>query len=77
MLTIGLIVEAVIFAISGIQGYMVGDSSIEDKGLQTIEAETQSLQQAVDQTVSGLSSLNKKSNLQRLRLPNLSMFQRI
>ena len=59
MLTIGLIVEAVIFAISGIQGYMVGDSSIEDKGLQTIEAETQSLQQAVDQTVSGLSSLNK------------------
>ena len=31
---------------------MVGDSSIEDKGLQTIEAETQSLQQAVDQTVS-------------------------
>ena len=33
MLTIGLIVEAVIFAISGIQGYMVGDSSIEDKGL--------------------------------------------
>jgi len=59
MLTIGLIVEAVIFAISGIQGYMVGDSSIEDKGLQTIEAETQSLQQAVDQTVSGLSSLNR------------------
>ena len=59
MLTIGLIVEAVIFAISGIQGYMVGDSSIEDKGLQTIEAETQSLQQAVDQRVSGLSSLNK------------------
>ena len=59
MLTIGLIVEAVIFAISGIQGYMVGDSSTEDKGLQTIEAETQSLQQAVDQTVSGLSSLNK------------------
>ena len=59
MLTIGLIVEAVIFAISGVQGYMVGDSSIEDKGLQTIEAETQSLQQAVDQTVSGLSSLNK------------------
>ena len=59
MLTIGLIVEAVIFAISGIQGYMVGDSSIEDKGLQTIETETQSLQQAVDQTVSGLSSLNK------------------
>ena len=59
MLTIGFIVEAVIFAISGIQGYMVGDSSNEDKGLQTIEAETQSLQQAVDQTVSGLSSLNK------------------
>ena len=48
-----------IFSISGIQGFMTGDSSVEDKGLQTIEAETQSLQQAVDQTVSGLSSLNK------------------
>ncbi|MDB4163887.1 hypothetical protein N9726_01730 [Flavobacteriaceae bacterium] len=59
MLSIGLITEAFIFAIAGIQAYMVGDSSIEDKGLQTIEAETQSLQQAVDQTVSGLSSLNK------------------
>jgi hypothetical protein len=59
MLSIGLIAEAIIFAIAGIQGYMVGDSSVEDKGLQTIEAETQSLQQAVDQTVSGLSSLNK------------------
>ena len=59
MLSIGLITEACIFAIAGVQAYMVGDSSIEDKGLQTIEAETQSLQQAVDQTVSGLSSLNK------------------
>ena len=59
MLSIGLITEAFIFAIAGIQAYMVGDSSIEEKGLQTIEAETQSLQQAVDQTVSGLSSLNK------------------
>jgi gas vesicle protein len=59
MLSIGLIAEAIIFAIAGIQGYMAGDSSVEDKGLQTIEAETQSLQQAVDQTVSGLSSLNK------------------
>ena len=59
MLSIGLITEAFIFAIAGVQAYMVGDSSIEDKGLQTIEAETQSLQQAVDQTVSGLSSLNK------------------
>ena len=58
-LTVGLIVEAIIFSISGIQGYMAGDSSVEDAGLQTIEAETQSLQQAVDQTVSGLSSLNK------------------
>jgi hypothetical protein len=59
MLTIGLVTEAIIFAISGIQGYMTGDSSLEDKGLQTIEAETQSLQAAVDQTVSGLGSLNK------------------
>ena len=58
-LTAGLVTEAIIFAVSGIQGFMLGDSSIEDKGLQTIEAETQSLQQAVDQTVIGLSSLNK------------------
>jgi hypothetical protein len=62
MLTVGLVTEAIIFAISGIQGYMTGDSSIEDKGLQTIEAETQSLQAAVDQTVSGLGSLNKNLN---------------
>ena len=40
---------------------MTGDSSVEDKGLQTIEAETQNLQSAVDQTVAGLSALN--SNL--------------
>tara|TARA_B110000008_G_scaffold9438_1_gene9173 strand:- start:648 stop:1241 length:594 start_codon:yes stop_codon:yes gene_type:complete len=59
MLTLGLITEAIIFAISGVQGYMTGDSSVEDAGLQTIEAETQSLQKAVDQTVTGLSSLNK------------------
>jgi uncharacterized phage infection (PIP) family protein YhgE len=59
MLTLGLITEAIIFAISGVQGYMTGNSSVEDAGLQTIEAETQSLQQAVDQTVTGLSSLNK------------------
>ena len=62
MLTVGLVTEAIIFSISGIQGYMTGDSSIEDKGLQTIEAETQSLQAAVDQTVSGLGSLNKNLN---------------
>jgi hypothetical protein len=62
MLTIGLVTEAIIFAISGIQGYMTGDSSLEDKGLQTIEAETQSLQAAVDQTVSGLGLLNKNLN---------------
>ena len=66
MLSIGLITEAFIFAIAGIQAYMVGDSSIEDKGLQTIEAETQSLQQAVDQTVRGLSSLNKNLSVATL-----------
>ena len=53
--------EAIIFGIAGVQGYMTGDSSVEDKGLQTIEAETQNLQSAVDQTVAGLSALN--SNL--------------
>ena len=58
MLSIGLITEAVIFGISGVQGYFTGDSSVEDKGLQTIEAETQNLQSAVDETVAGLSALN-------------------
>jgi len=58
MLTVGLVTEAIIFAIAGIQGYLTGDSSVEDKGLQTIEAETQNLQSAVDQTVAGLSALN-------------------
>ena len=58
MLSIGLVTEAIIFAIAGIQGYLTGDSSVEDKGLQTIEAETQNLQNAVDQTVAGLSALN-------------------
>ena len=58
-LTVGLILEAIIFSISGVQGFMTADSSVEDAGLQTIEAETQSLQKAVDQTVLGLSSLNK------------------
>ena len=52
MLSVGLVTEAIIFAIAGIQGYLTGDSSVEDKGLQTIEAETQNLQSAVDQTVS-------------------------
>ena len=58
MLSVGLITEAVIFGISGVQGYFTGDSSVEDKGLQTIEAETQNLQSAVDETVAGLSALN-------------------
>ena len=58
MLTVGLITEAIIFGIAGVQGYLTGDSSVEDKGLQTIEAETQNLQSAVDQTVAGLSALN-------------------
>ena len=63
MLTIGLVTEAIIFAIAGIQGYLTGDSSVEDKGLQTIEAETQNLQSAVDQTVSGLTTLNKNLSM--------------
>ena len=58
MLSVGLVTEAIIFAIAGIQGYMTADSSVEDKGLQTIQAETQNLQTAVDQTVAGLSLLN-------------------
>ena len=63
MLSVGLVTEAIIFAIAGIQGYLTGDSSVEDKGLQTIEAETQNLQSAVDQTVSGLTALNKNLSM--------------
>ena len=63
MLSVGLVTEAIIFAIAGIQGYLTGDSSVEDKGLQTIEAETQNLQSAVDQTVSGLTTLNKNLSM--------------
>ena len=63
MLSVGLVTEAIIFAIAGIQGYITGDSSVEDKGLQTIEAETQNLQSAVDQTVSGLTTLNKNLSM--------------
>ena len=63
MLSVGLVTEAIIFAIAGIQGYLTGDSSVEDKGLQTIEAETQNLQSAVDQTVSGLTILNKNLSM--------------
>ena len=58
MLSVGLVTEAIIFGISGVQGYFTGDSSVEDKGLQTIEAETQNLQSAVDETVAGLTALN-------------------
>ena len=63
MLSVGLVTEAIIFTIAGIQGYLTGDSSVEDKGLQTIEAETQNLQSAVDQTVSGLTTLNKNLSM--------------
>jgi len=63
MLSVGLVTEAIIFAIAGIQGYLTGDSSVEDKGLQTIEAETQNLQSAVDQTVSGLTALNNNLSM--------------
>ena len=63
MLSVGLVTEAIIFAIASIQGYLTGDSSVEDKGLQTIEAETQNLQSAVDQTVSGLTTLNKNLSM--------------
>ena len=65
MLSVGLITEAVIFGISGVQGYFTGDSSVEDKGLQTIEAETQNLQSAVDETVAGLSALNNNLSIKK------------
>ena len=68
MLSVGLVTEAIIFAIAGIQGYLTGDSSVEDKGLQTIEAETQNLQSAykninIDQSIGQLSRENQKLRL--------------
>jgi phage shock protein A len=57
MLTVGLVTEAVIFALYGIQNFFNLKES-DKTGIETISVETQQLQKAVDNTVRGLSNLN-------------------
>ena len=57
-LTIGLVTEAVIFAIIGLEAFVGGSSKSEEDDLKTIDIETEKLQKAVDSTVKGLTELN-------------------
>jgi hypothetical protein len=58
-LIVGLSVEAGIFVLSGIQGFLLGKKDKEeDDVVSTIAVETAALQKAVDGTVKGLSELN-------------------
>ena len=58
-LIVGLSVEAGIFVLSGIQGFLLGKQEEEEEGaVNTIAVETAALQKAVDGTVRGLSELN-------------------
>ncbi len=57
-LIVGLSVEAGIFVLSGIQGFLLGKKDEEDDVVSTIAVETAALQKAVDGTVRGLSELN-------------------
>ena len=57
----GLSTEAIIFTLSGIQGYYLSKPADEEDAVSTIAVETAALQKAVDGTVKGLSDLN--SNL--------------
>ena len=57
----GLSTEAIIFTLSGIQGYFLSSPGAEEDAVSTIAVETAALQKAVDGTVKGLSDLN--SNL--------------
>ena len=57
-LIVGLSVEAGIFVLSGIQGFLLGKKEEDDDVVSTIGVETAALQKAVDGTVRGLSELN-------------------
>ena len=57
----GLSTEAIIFTLSGIQGYFLSSPGAEEDAVSTIAVETAALQKAVDGTVKGLRDLN--SNL--------------
>ena len=54
----GLSTEAIIFTLSGIQGYFLSSPGEEEDAVSTIAVETAALQKAVDGTVKGLSDLN-------------------
>ena len=54
----GLSTEAIIFTLSGIQGYFLSKPAEEEDAVSTIAVETAALQKAVDGTVKGLNSLN-------------------
>jgi len=55
----GLSTEAIIFTLSGIQGYFLSSPGVdEEDAVSTIAVETAALQKAVDGTVKGLNSLN-------------------
>ena len=55
----GLSTEAIIFTLSGIQGYFLSSPGAqEEDAVSTIAVETAALQKAVDGTVKGLNSLN-------------------
>ena len=55
----GLSTEAIIFTLSGIQGYFLSSTGAEEEdAVSTIAVETAALQKAVDGTVKGLNSLN-------------------
>ncbi len=58
----GLSTEAIIFTLSGIQGYFLSSPGEEEDAVSTIAVETAALQKAVDGTVKGLNSLNSNLN---------------
>ncbi len=58
----GLSTEAIIFTLSGIQGYFLSSPDDEQDAVSTIAVETAALQKAVDGTVKGLNSLNSNLN---------------
>ena len=74
-LIVGLSVEAGIFVLSGIQGFLLGKKDEEDDIVSTIAVETAALQKAVEGTVKGLSELNSNiSNASKatasIKVPN-------
>ena len=68
----GLSVEAGIFILSGVQGFLNGkEDKVDDDVVSTIAVETAALQKAVDGTVKGLSELN--SNISNASIATASI----